>query len=135
MFETIPRRVREIQSANPDMTAQLWKNEHGRFTPTTYREFYRTTQELAAGLLSLGVTRGDPVGLISDNRKEWLIADIAVLSIGAADVPRGRDAMPYELEYILGFSGCKISFAENADQLQKILSLFKVINPDLISRP
>lgn len=130
MFETIPRMVREIQSANPDMTAQLWKNEHGRFTPTTYREFYRSVQELAAGLLSLGVTRGDPVGLISDNRKEWLIADIAVLSIGAADVPRGRDAMPYELEYILGFSGCKISFAENADQLQKILSLKEKL-PDL----
>jgi len=70
--------VREIQSANPDMTAQLWKNEHGRFTPTTYREFYRSTQELAAGLLSLGVAHGDPVGAQQGSHLEQMVHDLEV---------------------------------------------------------
>jgi long-chain acyl-CoA synthetase len=123
MFETIPKMVREIQAAHPDLTAQLWKNDVGAFNPTTYRDFYAQSQALAAGLMELGAVRGDHIGIISDNRKEWLIADIAVLSLGAADVPRGRDAMPHELEYILGFSGCRICFAENEEQLSKIAAL------------
>ena len=78
---------------------------------------------LAAGLHTLGVKRGSLVGLIRDNRKEWLAADFAILALGAADVPRGRDAMPYELQFILNTTDSELCFAENEIQAEKILNL------------
>jgi len=125
MYETIPKMLQEIQQKYPDTEMQLSKDGLGTFIPTLYKDFYQEVLILAAGLIDLGVKRGDHIGLISDNRKEWLITDLAILSLGAADVPRGRDAMPYEVEFILGYSECRIAFAENKEQLDKILALKK----------
>lgn len=127
MYETIPKMLQEIQMKYPDTELQLWKDSQGKFNPTLYKDFYQEVLALAAGLIDLGVKRGDHIGLISDNRREWLITDLAILSLGAADVPRGRDAMPYEVEFILSFSECRIAFAENKEQLHKILALKKNI--------
>ena len=74
-----------------------------------------------AGLLDFGVKRGDHVGLISENRKEWMIANLGILGIGAADVPRGSDTMPEEAAYILRHADCAVALAENAEQVKKIL--------------
>ena len=52
-------------------------------------------------MLDFGVKRGDHVGVISDNRREWIIANLGILGLGAADVPRGADTMPAEACYIL----------------------------------
>ncbi len=123
MEKTLPILLRNIQAAHPDIEVQLWKDEKGHYNPTTYAAFYQEVLAFASGLKQLGVKRGDHVGLISDNRREWLIADMATLTLGAADVPRGRDAMPHEIEYILSFSGCELCFVENDQQLEKILAL------------
>ena len=57
------------------------------------------------------------MGLISDNRKEWLVADLALLSLGACDVPRGCDSMGSEIRFILSFAECEFCFFENSRQL------------------
>ena len=107
----------------PDSIVQLGKNRAGQFVPRTYRTLQRESRALALSLRRLGVSRGDAVGIISDNRSEWFVTDLAILSLGAADTPRGRDAMPYEVEYILKTTGSRVAFAENADQLEKIMKL------------
>lgn len=119
---TLPLLVRERVRQYPAIAAQYSKNADNVFQPRTFRDFYEDILDAAAGLLELGVKRGDHVGLISDNRAEWLKTDIAVLALGAADVPRGCDSTAAEIAYILGFSDCWISFAENRRQLEKILS-------------
>ncbi|MDR1802213.1 MAG: AMP-binding protein, partial [Treponema sp.] len=106
----------------PELIAQYAKDGAGLFAPRTYRELYDEIRWAAAGLLALGVKRGDLVGLISDNRREWLVVDFGVLSIGAADVPRGCDVLVQELTYILRFTACAITFAENQKQVEKLLS-------------
>jgi long-chain acyl-CoA synthetase len=122
MEDTIPKLLQAISSQHATATAQLSKDENADFQPTSFAMFYREVQELAAGFLALGVTRGDHVGLIADNRKEWFLCDLALLCLGAADVPRGTDSHAGEIAYILGFSGCRTVIAENARQLEKILS-------------
>jgi long-chain acyl-CoA synthetase len=122
METTLPMMVRARALANPQINAQLSKDAAGVFQPISYGRFYDEFREVAAGLLSIGVKRGDHVGLISDNRKEWLATDLGTLSIGAADVPRGCDSTDREIAYILGFSECRVSFAENQKQVEKILS-------------
>lgn len=122
MKETIPKFLIEIAEKYPDYEAQLSKDADGVFQPTTYSEFLDIVCDMAAGLAKLGITRGDHVGLISENRKEWLIADIALMCIGAADVPRGCDSTAKELQYILDFSDCQTCFVENVTQMEKILT-------------
>ena len=120
--KTLPQMLRARVKENPELIMQYAKDSDSLFAPTTYREFYDETRLVAAGLLALSVKRGDLVGLISDNRREWLAADFGVLSIGAADVPRGCDVLVQELTYILKFTGCAITFAENQKQAEKLLS-------------
>ena len=110
-------KVREI----PNYTLQAVKNKSGVFVRYSYSQVYQHVIELASSLKKMGVKKGDHIGLISDNRREWLITDYALLSLGAADVPRGCDSMGVEIRFILGFADCKISFFENARQLQKVL--------------
>jgi long-chain acyl-CoA synthetase len=119
--ETLPLTLRKRVEEVPDTVVQYAKDGAGRFQPRIYQSFYDEIREAAAGLLELGARRGDHIGLISDNRREWLVSDFAVLSLGAADVPRGCDSTVQELSYILSFTGCAISFAENSKQVLKIL--------------
>ncbi|MDR1858525.1 MAG: long-chain fatty acid--CoA ligase [Treponema sp.] len=122
MEKTLPLMLRARAKDSPDIAIQYYKDSSGGFRSKTYLQFYEETCFLAAGLAELGVRRGDHVGLISDNRREWLLADFGILSIGAADVPRGGDITVQELAYILGFTECRLSFAENQKQVLKILS-------------
>jgi long-chain acyl-CoA synthetase len=120
--DTIPKRFREICTRYPENPALLSKNGESVFKTITYAELYGMVTRFAAVLVDLGITRGDHIGIISDNRKEWLITDLALLSIGAIDVPRGSDSTSEEIGYILGHADCPLSFAENANQLEKIVS-------------
>lgn len=122
MEQTIPLMIRARTHLTPDIYIQYAKDSSGKFQGKSFKAFYDEAMDLAAGLLELGAIRGDHVGLISDNRQEWLVTDMAVLSLGAADVPRGCDSTDREIAYILGFSECKITFAENKKQAEKILS-------------
>jgi long-chain acyl-CoA synthetase len=122
MEKTLPLMLRTRAKDSPDIVIQYYKDPSGAFKTKTYRQFYEEVCFLAAGLLELGVKRGDNVGLVADNRHEWMAADFGVLSIGAADVPRGCDITVQELAYIVGFTECRFSFVENQKQVQKILS-------------
>ena len=88
-------------------------------------ELHSTTarvEALATSLLSLGVRRGDTVGLISDNRPEWILCDLACVCVGAPDVPRGSDSTAKEIEYILGHADTVAAFVEDGRQLAKVLA-------------
>jgi long-chain acyl-CoA synthetase len=122
MEKTLPLMLRTRAKDSPDIVIQYYKDPSGAFRPKTYRQFYTEVCFLVAGLLELGVKRGDHVGLIADNRHEWMVSDFGILSLGAADVPRGCDTTVQELSFILGFTGCALVFAENQKQVLKILS-------------
>ncbi|MBQ6781887.1 MAG: long-chain fatty acid--CoA ligase [Treponema sp.] len=118
---TLPILLRNKVKEIPNYTLQAVKNKSGVFVRYSYSQVYQHVIELAASLKKMGVKKGDHIGLISDNRREWLITDYALLALGAADVPRGCDSMGMEIRFILHFADCRISFFENARQLQKVL--------------
>ncbi|MQY77319.1 MAG: AMP-binding protein, partial [Spirochaeta sp.] len=125
MADTIIKLLKETVSSYPETIATLSKNSERQFVPDSYKQFYGLVNEFAAGLLAYGVKRGDHLGLISENRKEWLISDLAILGIGAVDVPRGSDSTADELKYILKHADCSITMVEDSVQLKKILSVKK----------
>jgi long-chain acyl-CoA synthetase len=122
MEQTLPLMLRARAKEYPDIIIQYYKDKEGKYRSVTYRQFYEDVCFLAAGLMEMGVRRGDRIGLIADNRQEWMVTDFAILSAGAADVPRGGDITAQELTYILSFTACEIVFAENQKQVKKILS-------------
>ena len=122
MERTLPLMLRTRAKDSPDIVIQYYKDPSGVFRSKTYRQFYDEVCFLAGGLMELGINRGDHVGLIADNRHEWMVTDFAILSLGAADVPRGCDITVQELTFILNFTSCRLAFAENQKQVQKILS-------------
>ncbi len=123
METTLPRLFRKTAAMYPDVAFQMSRFNDGHFEPTTYKEAYGISVDFAGGLLKKGVERGDHIGLIADNRKEWQQADLGLLAIGAVDVPRGCDATIGDLEYILSFAECKIVIVENSSQINKILGI------------
>jgi long-chain acyl-CoA synthetase len=124
-FKTLPGLFRNRALAHPEIMVQAYRGQDGKFITRTYRDLYNDVLDFAVALNGLGVVRGDHVGLIADNRKEWLISDLAIQTLGAADVPRGCDSMEKEIAFILSTTDCRLTIAENAHQLKKILANHK----------
>jgi long-chain acyl-CoA synthetase len=123
--------MRDVQGRYPSYTAQLYREDKGGpFVPRTYAEFYQDSLDLGAGLLSLGVKRGEPVGILADNRREWTVADIGVQACGCPDVPRGRDVTDGEIAIIYGVTKCRVVVAERETEMCR-LAAQKASLPDL----
>ncbi|MCL2763554.1 MAG: AMP-binding protein [Treponema sp.] len=120
---TLPRIIQKNVQDYPNHVAQYSKDQNDVFQSTTFTEMYNEILSCAAGLREEGIKRGDHVGFISDNRKEWLITSFGLHCLGAVDVPRGCDSMAEELAYILSFGDCKTAVLENEGQLAKILPM------------
>jgi long-chain acyl-CoA synthetase len=79
----------------------------GAWVRVSSDEFVRRVRHIALGLADLGIQPGDRVGLISENRPEWSIADLAVLSAGAVVVPIYTTQAPDQIRFILEDSGAR----------------------------
>ena len=65
----------------------LWAKRDGKYNPLSWGDVAARVTPLARGLLQTGIEPGDRVVLVSENRPAWLIADMAIMSIGAITVP------------------------------------------------
>ncbi len=92
----------------------------GRYVGITYDEFYEKVELFAHGLHSLGVKRGEKIAILSENRPEWPMADIASLALGAIDVPIFPTLTAKQIEYILLNGDVTIVVVSNSFQLNKV---------------
>ena len=97
---TILRLVEEGLPKNGTGAAVATKRD-GVWHETSPEEFRRRVEHLALGLHELGVRRGDRVSLHSENSTEWLVADQAILSLGAVNVPIYTTQPGDQIEYIV----------------------------------
>ena len=118
-MRSIPARVAQSVERFRGRPALKVRRDGGPFMPITYGELWKEVLEIATGLLALGVGPGDHVALITDNRPEWIATNLAILTIGAADVPRGGDTTVDELAYILPHSDSVAAFFEDKVQWAK----------------
>lgn len=119
--KSVPLLLKDRVAKHGDVYLQAQKNKDGEYQYYTYAEVYEKVIAFALALRSLGVHRGSNVALISDNRREWLISDIAIQTLGGADVPRGCDSLGKEIRFILSFADCEYAIFENIRQLNKVL--------------
>lgn len=91
------------------------------FETITYGELHAEAMALAAALIDLGLSAREHVGLFCDNRREWILADMAIILSGAADVPRATDVTEHDISHIVPHSDMKILIVENRGLLDRIL--------------
>ena len=65
----------------------LWKKLDGKFISISWNQTREQVESIAKGLINLGILKGDRVVILSENRPEWQIADLAIMAIGAISVP------------------------------------------------
>ena len=129
-----------IPSTFPQLFDQLVGPRGGRiFLPRrsardhseiSFQRIAEDVHSLSTGLLDIGIGRGDHVGLVAENRYEWLLIDQALAGLGIVDVPRGSDTTPTEMRFILEHSGCCAAFADN-DKVARDLMAMKPELPKL----
>jgi len=89
----------------------LWAKQVGTYRSKSWAETARTVNRLARGLVALGVQPGDRVALAAENRPEWAIADLAIMSAGAITVPAYTTNTIDDHRHIFGNSGARIVIA------------------------
>ena len=95
------------------------KDSTGVYAPISYRQLYEDGLALATALIDLGLRQREHVGVLSDNRPEWILCDYGILLAGGADVPRGTDVTGAEIAHILTHSDARFVFVENTGILEK----------------
>ena len=108
----LPKQKRSAGAEADDGTAQ--------WTSRTYRELWTWVTEMALGLKHLGIRDGDRVCIMSRTRPEWLIADMAALSLGAVTCPIYASVEPGQAAFIINNVDARLIFVENAQQAGKI---------------
>jgi long-chain acyl-CoA synthetase len=95
----------------------------GVWVELSYPELADRIQDLSLGLLELGLSAGDRVAILSENRPEWAIADYACLAARCTDVPIYPTLPTRHVEYSLADSGAAAVFVSSRPQLEKILAV------------
>lgn len=124
-FTTVPEmflQAIERYASHPDKFAYSRKTNEV-YQGVTFAEVATAVESFAVGLLELGIKKGDRVGIVSENRLEWIIADLAITGIGAIDVPIFTTLTAKQQEEI--FTNCETTaiIVSNAFQLGKVLKI------------
>ncbi len=105
-----------------DRTAFKVKKD-GTFAPVTYKEFYNKVEKFGTGLLGIGIKKFDHVGLVSDNRFEWIISDMAIIGLRAVDIPCSGASSPHDIHFKLDHSDSIAAILEGEKQFAEFYSM------------
>ncbi|HMV48131.1 MAG TPA: long-chain fatty acid--CoA ligase [Blastocatellia bacterium] len=109
----------EHVAANPKADLLNYKS-NGQWKAMATGELIEKVRLTTMGLFALGVEPGNHVGLLSENRVEWTIADLAAIHCGAADVPIYPTQSPKQVAYILKDAGVEVLFLSNQAQYDRV---------------
>jgi long-chain acyl-CoA synthetase len=117
---TIASRVRERARTMPRRVA-LREKDLGVWQEITWASYWDTVLTVGHALLALGVQPGDRIAIHSENRPEWLYADVATVAARAMTVGLYPTNPPAEVGYLLSHSAAKVLVAEDQEQVDKAL--------------
>jgi long-chain acyl-CoA synthetase len=110
-----------------DRVALRYK-DFGIWHRISWQEYATGVREVAAGLISLGIGHGDRVAILGENRPEWLICELAAMTIGGVTCGIYTTSAPEEVAYVVNHSESKVLFIENEEQVDKILQILPEVN-------
>lgn len=120
------------QAARLGERAVFHAKKEGEYQPVSWKQARVEIEETALGLLDLGIQPGDRVAIFSENRPEWAIADLGILSAGGVTVPIYATLTGKETEYILRNSGARVLFTSNTEMMGKVVHLQKELDLKIV---
>jgi long-chain acyl-CoA synthetase len=122
-LDTLPRLLRSNAAKYGESKVALREKEFGVWQPYTWKDYLEHVKYFSLGLVSLGLTKGDTISIIGDNRPEWLFAELAAQSARAIGIGIYQDAILKEVSYIINLAESKFIVAEDQEQVDKILDM------------
>jgi long-chain acyl-CoA synthetase len=120
--DTFPKLLR-LNASEHAADIAFREKDLGVWREYTWADYQARVRDFALGLVQLGLGKGDVVALIGDNRPDWVAGEIAAHAIGAMSLGMYRDALDEEVAYLLTAGGARIVFAEDEEQVEKLLGL------------
>ena len=107
----------------------LWEKPQDKYEGTTYGETRKQVYEFAAGLITLGIKKGDRLSLISEGRNSWVIGELGILYTGAINVPLSVKLTPEEIKFRINHSESRMILASSiqAKQIKPLINDCKTI--------
>ena len=99
----------------------LWAKRDRKYQPVNWSQAADSVARLARALAARGIVPGDRVALVSENRPEWIIADLAIMSAGAVTVPAYVSNTVDDHRHILGNSGASAAIVSTAALAQRLI--------------
>ena len=120
--DTYPKLLR-LNAQEHGGEIALREKDLGLWREFTWNDYQTRVHDFALGMAELGLGRGDVIGIIGDNRPDWVAAEIAIHAIGAMSLGLYRDVLDEEAAYLLSYGEAKLVFAEDEEQVDKLLAL------------
>jgi len=97
------------------------EKEFGIWNEITWAQYNETVKHISLGLVSLGIKPGEALGMIGENRPEWIQFEIAAHAIGAMSLGIYQDSMNDEVAYLINYAETRVIMAEDEEQVDKLL--------------
>lgn len=120
--DTFPKLLR-LNAGEHAAEIAFREKDLGVWREYSWADYQARVRDFALGLVELGLGKGDVVALIGDNRPDWVAGEIAAHAIGAMSLGMYRDALEEEVAYLLTAGGARIVFAEDEEQVEKLLGV------------
>ena len=120
--DTYPKLLR-LNAKQHGSEIALREKDHGLWRVFTWNDYQTRVHDFALGMIELGLGRGDVIGIIGDNRPDWMAAEIAAHAIGGMSLGLYRDVLDEEAAYLLSYGEARLVFAEDEEQVDKLLAL------------
>ena len=120
--DTYPKMLR-LNAKEHGNEIALREKDFGLWRTFTWNGYQNRVRDFTLGMAELGIKRGDVIGIIGDNRPDWVAAEVAAHAIGGMSLGMYRESLPEEVLYLLSYGETKIAFAEDEEQVDKLLEL------------
>ncbi|MDI6850137.1 MAG: long-chain fatty acid--CoA ligase [Candidatus Saccharicenans sp.] len=124
MIDTLARIFLNTEKTYRKEALMLVKKE-GKYSPISTAEFSRRVRNISAGLRALGLRSGDKLIILSENRPEWVMVDMATVCLGAVSVPIYISLTPEQIKYIIKDSEARFVVCSNSEMWTKIAAIKK----------
>jgi long-chain acyl-CoA synthetase len=120
--DTYPKLLR-LNAKEHGSEIALREKDFGLWRPFTWNDYQSRVHDFALGMVELGLGRDDVIGIIGDNRPDWVAAEVATHAIGGLSLGLYRDVLDEEAAYLLNYGEARLVFAEDEEQVDKLLTL------------
>jgi long-chain acyl-CoA synthetase len=118
----LPQQLQHWARVRPQATA-LRQKEHGVWKPVSWADYAERSRWFGLGLRELGLTPGQALAVLSENRQEWVIAQLGAAMVGAITAGVYPTSPAREIEYLLELSEAPVIVCEDQEQLDKVLAV------------